>query len=156
MPRSARSARDLVTLATLPLLALILPLTACGGGGAVNATASDFSYKIDKSNAPAGNVHFALTNASKTYQHEFWIYPSNQPKIKDLLTAKDAGKDVNEVDYLQNVAGKIEDLDPGKSRGFDANLPAGTYEYACFITSNIGGKNQVHYELGMHGTFTVP
>jgi len=122
----------------------------------VNATASDFSYKVDKTHAPAGNAQFTLKNDSKTYQHELWLYPANQPKIQDLIAAKTAGKDVNEEDYLQNVAGKVEDLDPGKSASFTANLAPGTYEYACFVTTNLAGKNQVHYDLGMHGTFTVP
>jgi uncharacterized cupredoxin-like copper-binding protein len=146
--------------ASVALVGGALLLTACSGGGggssSVSANANDFNFTLDKTHAPAGKVHFTLNNQSKTYQHELWVYPSNQPKIQDLLTAKDSGQDVNEEDYLQNVAGKVEDLDPGKSASFDANLPAGTYEYACFITTNIGGKNQVHYELGMHGNFTVP
>jgi len=156
VPRLPRTAREFVTAGILPLLVLILLLTACGGGGGVNFTASDFSYKVDRNSAPAGKVHFTLNNSSTTYQHELWIYPSNQPKIQDLIAAKDAGKDVSEQEYLHDVAGKIEDLAPGKSAGFDADLTSATYEYACFITSNISGKNQVHYELGMHGTFSVP
>ena len=85
MPRLPRTAREFVTAGILPLLVLILLLTACGGGGGVNFTASDFSYKVDRSNAPAGKVHFTRNNGSTTYQHELWIYPSNQPKIQDLI-----------------------------------------------------------------------
>lgn len=31
----------------------------------------------------------------------------------------------------------------------------GTYELACFITSDIGGKKMVHYDMGMHTLLTV-
>ncbi|HTE85081.1 MAG TPA: hypothetical protein VK821_10125 [Dehalococcoidia bacterium] len=156
MPCPSPMLRRLFAIGAIPLMGLGLFLAACGGGGGVNATANDFNFVLDKPHAPAGKVHVTLNNQSKTYQHEFWLYPSNQPKIQDLITAKDAGQDVNEGDYLQNIAGKVEDIDPGKSASFDANLAAGTYEYACLVTTNIGGKNQVHYELGMHGTLTVP
>jgi uncharacterized cupredoxin-like copper-binding protein len=157
---SRRTLRRSVAFLSIALIGGSALLTACQGGGGgssgVNVNANDFNFVLDKTHAPAGTVHFTLNNQSKSYQHEFWIYPSYQPKIQDLITAKDAGKDVNEEDYLQNIAGKVEDLDPGKSGSFDAKLAPGTYEFACFVTTNIAGKNQVHYELGMHGNFTVP
>lgn len=153
-----RHTRRALALIGASLIGLAAFLTACGGGGGggVVANANDFNFTLNKTTASAGTVHFTLNNQSKTYQHELWVYPSNQPKIQDLLKAKDAGQDVKEEDYLQNVAGKVEDIDPGKSASFDAKLATGSYEYACFVTTNVGGKNQVHYELGMHGTFTVP
>jgi uncharacterized cupredoxin-like copper-binding protein len=142
------------------LLLLAAPLAACsgasGGSPAVSVTANDFSYQVNQTHLAAGKVHFTLKNNSKTYQHELWVYPQTQPKLSDMLAQKDTGADVTEADFLQGVAGKVEDLDPGKTASFDANLPPGTYDFACFIVSNIGGKNVVHYELGMHGTLTVP
>jgi uncharacterized cupredoxin-like copper-binding protein len=143
----------------MPLL-----LAGCGGGGAssgsgggttVTANANDFNFKFNTTTVSAGKVHFVLKNQSKTYQHELWVYPKDQPKLQDLIAAKDAGQDVNEGDYLQNIAGKVEDLDPGKSANFDATLQPGTYEMACFVVTNIAGKNMVHYEMGMHDTLTV-
>jgi uncharacterized cupredoxin-like copper-binding protein len=141
------------------LLAIGLLLSAaCGGGSggaSVNAQATDFSYKVDKTSASAGKVHVTMKNNSTTYQHELWLYPIDQPKLKDLVAAKTSGKEANEEDYLQNVAGKVEDLDPGKTGSFDATLQPGTYEFACFVASNIAGKTVVHYDLGMHGQLTV-
>jgi uncharacterized cupredoxin-like copper-binding protein len=128
-------------------------------GPSVTAIANDFTFKFSTNSVPAGKVHFVLENQSKTYQHELWVYPQNQPKLQSMIAAKDASKqnggDVSEEDYLQNVAGKVEDLDPGKTASFDATLQPGTYEMACFVTTSIGGKNMVHYEMGMHGLLTV-
>jgi uncharacterized cupredoxin-like copper-binding protein len=144
-----------------------LVLAGCGGksasaskvpaGRSVTAHATDFKYSSPlPATIQTGAVHVVLVNDSKTYQHELWIYPQQQGKLQDLLAQKAAGQDVNEEDFLQGVAGKLEDVDPGKTATFDANLAPGTYEYACFITSDIGGKHTVHYTLGMQGTFTVP
>jgi uncharacterized cupredoxin-like copper-binding protein len=128
-------------------------------GPTVTAIANDFSYKFSTNSVPAGTVHFVLQNQSKTYKHELWVYPQNQPKLQALIATKDAstqnGDDVSEGDYLQGVAGKAEDVDPGKTASFDATLQPGTYEMACFVTTSIGGKNMVHYEMGMHGLLTV-
>jgi uncharacterized cupredoxin-like copper-binding protein len=146
-------------LSTLSTSLLATVLAGCSGlaatGPTVTATANDFNFKFSTVKAAAGKVHFVLNNQSKTYQHELWVYPQNQPKLQDMLAAKDAGKDVNEEDYLQGIAGKIEDLDPGKTANFDATLQTGIYEMACFVVTNIGGKNMVHYEMGMHGLLTV-
>jgi len=134
-------------------------VSACGGAPAVNAVANDFSFQFSRLTVPAGKVHFTLKNNSKTYNHELWVYPQNQPKLKDMLAAKDAstngGSDVDEADYLQGVAGKVEDLEPGKTASFDATLAAGAYEMACFVVTTMVGKPMVHYEMGMHAILTV-
>jgi len=151
------------------LLAGTFLLASCAGGRhaapqtsptpespqAINLTAEDFSYKADFPRARAGTVHVALKNDSKTYQHEFWIYPREQPKLAAMIAQKDSGK-ANEPDFLQGIAGRIRSLDPGTNGASDIALTPGVYEYACFITENLAGTNRVHYELGMHGTLTVP
>ena len=126
-----------------------------GGAATVNATANDFNYKFNTTSVAAGPVHFVLDNQSKTYQHELVIYPQNQPKLQALITALDAGQTVNLSDYLQGIALTIQPQDPGKTASGDATLQPGTYDMACFVVSNIGGKNMVHYEMGMHDTLTV-
>jgi uncharacterized cupredoxin-like copper-binding protein len=147
-----------VILSALPAALLGSLLAGCGGPS-VTAEANDFSYKFSTTTVSAGKVHFILKNQSKTYKHELWVYPQNQPKLRDMLAAKDAstngGSDVDEGDYLQGVAGKVEDLDPGKTASFDATLQAGMYEMACFVVTNLAGKNMVHYEMGMHAVLTV-
>ncbi len=129
--------------------------TATAAATTVTVRAEDFSFHLDKTVVPAGSVHFVLVNDSKDYEHELWVYPQGQPKLQQMLAVKDAGKDVDEMDYLTGVAGKVEDVPPGKTASFDATLQPGTYELSCFITSTIGGKAMVHYEMGMHATLTV-
>jgi hypothetical protein len=72
-----------------------------------------------------------------------------------LLAAKRSGQDVSEDDYLQGIAGKIEDLPAGKTGSFEAQLSPGTYELACFQVATSNGQMMVHYDMGMHATFTV-
>ena len=162
MLQQIRLSRRGLIASAVPAALLGSFLAACSGsqssgGGAttVTATANDFSFKFGRTTVPAGKVHFVLQNASKTYQHELWVYPQAQPKLQAMLAAKDAGGDVNEEDYLQGVAGHVDDLDPGKTASFDATLQPGTYEMACFIVTSIGGKSMVHYEMGMHDLLTV-
>jgi uncharacterized cupredoxin-like copper-binding protein len=114
----------------------------------------DFSFTVDSTRAASGTVHFRLKNESKTYQHELWVYPKEQPKLSAMLAQKDSGE-AHETDFISGIAGRIRALDPGATGTADIVLPKGTYEYACFVTTAINGKNQVHYELGMHGTLTV-
>jgi len=131
------------------------PATTGAGAATVTAGANDFSFKFSQSAVRAGTAHFVLQNDSKTYQHELWVYPQNQPRLGDYLRAEDDGRTVNAQDYLQSVAGHVGPVDPGKSASFDAQLQPGTYEMSCLVASTIAGKTMVHYEMGMHGLLTV-
>jgi hypothetical protein len=68
----------------------------------------------------AGKVRFVLTNDSKSMLHELWVYPQQQQQLPALLTAKRSGQDASEEQYLQGIAGKVEDLPAGKTGSFDA------------------------------------
>ena len=146
-------------------------MTACGGKTSTgpNAVATesergettltvhavDFSFKLDKQTVPAGEVRIVLINDSKDYKHEVFIYPQNQPKLQEMVTLKESGKDVAEKDYLQGLAGDVEDVPPGQRASFDVTLQPGTYELSCFVTSTIAGKGMNHYSMGMHALLTV-
>jgi uncharacterized cupredoxin-like copper-binding protein len=145
------AAGSTAALATTP------PGTAAAGGAATTITvrAQDFSFQLDHQTIPAGRVHVVFINESKDYKHELWIYPNAQPKLDQMLAAKQAGQDVAEEDYLQGLAGHVEDVPPGQTASFDAALQPGTYELGCFITDTIAGKQMVHYQMGMHTLLTV-
>ena len=116
--------------------------TAPGGKQGLTTTitihATDFAFQLDKTSVPAGPVHFVFINDSPFFPHEVMIYPQDQPKLHDLLTALAAGEDVNHDDYLQGVVGSAENVQPGQTARFDATLKPDTYELGCFITSTIG------------------
>ncbi len=94
-------------------------------------------------------------NDSKGYKHELWVYPASQPKLQDMLARKQAGDDVSEEDYLQGLAGHVEDVPPGQTASFDAMLAPGSYELSCFVTNSVTGQTTVHYQMGMHTQLTV-
>src|SRR5262249_51614944 len=98
-------------------------VVACSGQGSSGATATihatDFSFPSGvQQTLAAGKVHFVLKNDSKSMLHELWLYPQQQPQLQALLAGKRSGQEVSEDDYLQGIAGKVEDLPAGKSGSF--------------------------------------
>jgi plastocyanin len=141
------------------LLSLLFVLGACSpgtgaGSATVNVRGSDFAFSSDKVSVPAGNVHFVFSNQSTTNPHELWVYPQNQPRLQEMVRAKESGQDVEEKDYMQNIAG-VEDVKVGQTESFDVTLQPGAYELGCFITMAADGQQRNHYTMGMHIPFTV-
>ncbi len=151
----AKATQAATSGAAVPATPIAANATTTEGELILGVTANDFTFTLNRTTVPAGRVHVQLVNQSKDYQHEVWVYPQQQPKLQDLLAQKRAGKDVEESEYLQGLAGHVEDVPPGNTAAFDVSLTAGTYELACFITSTIGGKQMVHYDMGMHTLLTV-
>jgi len=121
----------------------------------VNIYATEFSFRVSPPTVSAGLVHFVFFNASQTYVHEVWVYPQDQPQLAQMLALKRAGTDADENDYLQGIAGDVEDVAPGQVATFDALLAPGTYELGCFKNTDITGQTMNHYDMGMHTLFTV-
>ena len=133
-----------------PVASVAANATTTDGEVILAVSANDFSFTLNRPTVPAGRVHVQLINRSKDYQHEVWVYPQTQPKLEQMLGLKRSGQETEELDYVQGVAGHVEDVPAGQTAAFDATLTPGTYELACFITSDIGGKKMVHYDMGMH------
>lgn len=164
IPGQAPTARHTTLLLLASLGLLITLFTACTSKQSTAATARttvtihavDFSFtKGVPQTLAAGRVHFVLKNDSMSILHELWVYPQQQPQLQVMLAQKRTGQETNETDYLQGTAGKVEDLRPGKTGSFDAQLSPGTYELACFQVADMNGQKMVHYDMGMHATFTV-
>jgi uncharacterized cupredoxin-like copper-binding protein len=152
----------LLLLASLGLIVTLVTAcsskqsTAATSGTMITIHATDFSFtKGVPQTLPAGTVHVTLVNDSKSMLHELWVYPQQQPQLQAMLGQKRTGQDTSESDFLQGIAGKVEDLPAGKTGRFDAQLSPGTYEIACFQVASVGGQQMVHYDMGMHATFTV-
>jgi uncharacterized cupredoxin-like copper-binding protein len=138
-----------------PVASVAANATTSEGEVILAVTAVDYAFGLNRPSVPAGRVHVQLLNRSPSVEHEVWVYPQSQPRLKEMLALKASGQDVEELDYLQGVAGHVENVPAGQTAAFDATLTAGTYELGCFITSDIGGKKMVHYDMGMHIPVTV-
>jgi uncharacterized cupredoxin-like copper-binding protein len=141
-------------------MALAFALAACSSGGSssspaataspggsgttVNATLTEFKVELDKTQVPAGQVTFQVTNKGSVV-HEFVVFKTSD-KADALPLASDA-PEVNEDDPSLQSMGEVEDVDPGASKSFSASLEPGSYVAIC----NVEG----HYMAGMHVPFTV-
>ncbi|MFF5171625.1 iron uptake system protein EfeO [Micromonospora sp. NPDC000089] len=109
-----RTARFLVPAAAGVLV--ITGVTACGSadgkeaakaGNAVTVKATDTACEVDRTDLPAGQVIFTVTNSGGKV-NEFYVYGAGD-----------------------RVMGEVENIAPGLSRELRVELPAGTYETAC-------------------------
>ena len=115
-----------------------------GGGTAVDVTLSEFKVDFSTTDIPAGDVTFNVTNDG-TIVHEFVVFKTDD--AEDALPMESDDPEVNEDDPSLSSMGEVEDVDPGSSKSFSANLEAGDYVGIC----NVEG----HYDSGMHIHFTV-
>ena len=115
-----------------------------GGGTDVDVTLSEFKVELSTTDIPAGDVTFNVTNDG-TVVHEFVVFKTDD--AEDALPEASDEPEVNEDDPSLTSMGEVEDVDPGASKSFSANLEAGDYVGIC----NVEG----HYDSGMHIHFTV-
>lgn len=110
------------------LVALVLALTGCGGGGPVSEIDFDLDeYTIEASGSvlAAGSVGMTLTNLGDL-PHTIVISTLDG----DVLAASDV-------------------VGAGESARFVADLGPGEYEFTCRIVAEFDGVLIDHYELGM-------
>jgi uncharacterized cupredoxin-like copper-binding protein len=138
------------SLKVLLVLALAgLSLAACsdGGDGGPKVELSEFSITVDPSSVESGEVSFAVENVGAII-HEF-VVVSTDLDSSDLATTADgsvdeAGEGITPID-------EIEDIEAGDSGSLTVSLDPGNYVLFC----NVVDGDQVHYQAGMHTTFTV-
>ncbi len=118
------------------------------------ANGDNILLKADQIAVAAGNVTFNFKNSDKM-QHELWVYPIQD--VTKLMAAKRANQDVDEEEFLKDIAGHDEDIDPGKTDSFTATLKPGFYELACWKTmASADGKSAVvHFDKGQVLTLAV-
>jgi len=98
---------------------------------------------VSASTVPAGDVTFAVSNASRVMVHEMVISPIKDGKTP--LPYDKAGMKVDE-DAAGHL-GEVADLEPGKKGSLTLNMKPGQYILYC----NVAG----HYALGMWTLLTV-
>jgi uncharacterized cupredoxin-like copper-binding protein len=141
--------------AATPVATLAIAASTSSSNSTVTLHSNDFSFGLDRQSVRAGPVHFVMINDSKDYKHELWVFPQNQPRLQEMIKAKESGQKVSEADYVQGITGKSGEVQPGQTATFDAVLQPGVYDLACFVTSDIGGVQMNHYSMGMHTSLTV-
>ncbi|MFI1192283.1 iron uptake system protein EfeO [Micromonospora sp. NPDC020750] len=80
---------------------------AAGDGGPVTVKATDTACEVGRTDLPAGQTSFKVTNSGAKVT-EFYVYAAGD-----------------------RVMGEVENIAPGLSRELRVELPAGTYETAC-------------------------
>jgi uncharacterized cupredoxin-like copper-binding protein len=129
----------------LAVVALALAAAACGEGGGVSATLSDFKIELGSTSAKAGEVTFKVKNNGPSV-HEFVVFKTDL--APDALPTKQDENGIEIVD--EEGAGveaidEIEDIAVGSSHDLKVNLPAAKYVVICNLPA--------HYAQGMHAAF---
>jgi uncharacterized cupredoxin-like copper-binding protein len=156
--------KTLVLAATLSLFGLAAPALAAGttinvslaDAGAEAEMGTDMGMTMqgdmkmavmhviaDKTEVPAGEVTFAVTNTSKDVVHEMLVVKVADTTKPLPYVDGDSRVDEDAAGHL----GEVSELDPGASGALTLTLDPGTYMLFC----NIPG----HYMAGMWTLVTV-
>jgi uncharacterized cupredoxin-like copper-binding protein len=125
-----------------------LALGACSSdeeGPSVELT--EFSVSVSPSTADSGETTFSVENVGGV-THEFVVVKTDLAD-GDLPTAEDGSVD-EEGEGIEPVD-EIEDIEVGDSEELTVDLEPGKYVLFC----NVVDGDTVHYEKGMHTSFTV-
>lgn len=152
-------------LALALIAALGLVAAACGGGddedgdvvgdgtpvSEVTVNLTNWAMEPSSSTLAAGMVKFTATHMEEHgamdaseggATHQLWV--ARLPQGAKAGQSKFESQVVN-----------LTDIKPGESKTAEAELAPGTYELACLVVEQVGGKTVNHYEKGMYTQVTV-
>lgn len=137
--------RRVVVLMTLGTLALV----SCSGddSGPPSVELTEFSVSVTPATADSGEITFSVENVGGL-THEFVIVKTDLDDA-DLPTVEDGS--VDEAGEGIEPVNEIEDIVADSSEELTVDLDAGNYVLFC----NVVEGAQVHYQEGMHTSFTV-
>lgn len=137
--------RRVVVLMTLGTLALV----SCSGddSGPPSVELTEFSVSVTPATADSGEITFSVENVGGL-THEFVIVKTDLDAA-DLPTVEDGS--VDEAGEGIEPVNEIEDIVADSSEELTVDLDAGNYVLFC----NVVEGAQVHYQEGMHTSFTV-
>jgi hypothetical protein len=149
--------------------ALVVVAAACGSGGSARALPSragqfrlaEWSITADKPTLPAGRQTITAANIGHE-THELVVVKAAD--AASLPTKPDGSVDESQLDQVK--VGEIADVPAGTSRHTTMQLAPGSYVVFCNIVDKMGngnggmgqmggGMRHVHFDLGMHASFTV-
>ncbi len=149
--------------------ALVVVAAACGGGGSARTIPAkvgqfrldEWSIRADKATLPAGRQTITAANVGHE-THELVVVKAAD--VASLPTKSDGSVDESQLDQVK--VGEIADVPAGASRHTTMQLAPGSYVVFCNIVDKMGngdggmgqmgrGMQHVHFDLGMHTSFTV-
>lgn len=133
----------------IAVVAVTLGAAACGGGGGVKATLSNFKIELGSSTAKSGEVTFDIKNNGPSV-HEFVVFKTDLAPDQLPTTEENGVTIVDEEGEGIEAIDEKEDIADGASTSLTVNLAAGKYVLICNRPQDGG-----HYEQGMHTAFTV-
>jgi len=136
----------------VPVVALALALSACGGStgtqagakSSVTATQQEYSIKLSTESVKGGNVGIKVENTGKI-EHELVAFRTDLDEA--ALPLGSDGKIDEKGEGITHLDPEAEGVAPGKNQSISVDLVPGRYVLVC----NLPG----HYQQGMHAVLTV-
>ncbi|HEY3211316.1 MAG TPA: hypothetical protein VGL18_16300 [Actinomycetota bacterium] len=136
-------------LSMMAVAALALGAAACGGGGGIKATLTNFKIELGSSTAKSGEVTFDIKNNGPSV-HEFVVFKTDLAPDQLPTTEENGVTIVDEEGAGIEAIDEKEDIAVNASTSLTVTLAAGKYVLLCNRPQDGG-----HYEQGMHTAFTV-
>jgi uncharacterized cupredoxin-like copper-binding protein len=133
----------------MAVAAMALGAAACGGGGGIKATLSNFKIELGSSSAKSGEVTFDIKNNGPSV-HEFVVFKTDLTPDQLPTTEENGVTIVDEEGEGIEAIDEKEDIAVDASTSLTVTLEAGKYVLLCNRPEDGG-----HYEQGMHTAFTV-
>jgi uncharacterized cupredoxin-like copper-binding protein len=118
-------------------------------GTDVDVTMREWTVEPSAQTAPAGMVTFNVKNEGGN-THELVLFKTDLP-IESLPKSEDGN--VDETGAGVELVDEVEDLEPGKTDKFSAEVAAGKYYLVCNLVDAATGEN--HFGHQMYVPFTV-
>lgn len=134
-------------VAVLVMLGAIVMAACSDDGDGPRVELSEFTVSVSPASVASGETTFSVENVGGV-THEFVVVKTDLDD-GDLPTAEDGSVD-EEGEGIEAVD-EIEDIEAGSSGAVTVDLEPGSYVLFC----NVVDGTQVHYQEGMHTSFTV-
>ena len=151
LPRLSRLALAATGVAAI----LSASLAACSedagptasSGTTVSVDLNEWAFSASATSAPAGLITFRAKNKGRQ-THELVLFKSDLAPA-DLPVDEEGA--VDERGAGLELIDEVEDVKPGQTKEFSADLKPGKYVMACNLIEN----GQRHFMNAMYGQFTV-
>jgi uncharacterized cupredoxin-like copper-binding protein len=126
---------------------IALASVSCSGDGGPQVELTEFSVSVDPASVDSSETTFSVENVGSV-THEFVVVKTDLDDA-DLPTAEDGSVD-EEGEGIEPID-EIEDIEADGSGELTVDLDPGGYVLFC----NVVDGAVVHYQKGMHTSFTV-